>query len=45
MSLLEIDNLRIAYSTRQGPLVAVDDISLAIDPGEVLGMVGESGAG
>ena len=45
MSLLEIDNLRIAFSTRQGPLVAVDDISLAIDPGEVLGMVGESGAG
>jgi peptide/nickel transport system ATP-binding protein len=45
MSLLEIDNLRIAFSTRQSPLVAVDDISLAIDPGEVLGMVGESGAG
>ena len=45
MPLLEIDNLRIAFSTRHGPLVAVDDISLAIGPGEVLGMVGESGAG
>lgn len=45
MSLLEIDNLRIAFSTRRGPLVAVDEISLTIDPGEVLGMVGESGAG
>jgi peptide/nickel transport system ATP-binding protein len=45
MSLLEIDNLRIVFSTRRGPLVAVDEISLAIEPGEVLGMVGESGAG
>jgi len=43
--LLEITNLRIEFPTRRGTLVAVDDISLAIDPGEVLGVVGESGAG
>jgi len=43
--LLEIKNLRIEFPTRRGTLVAVDDISLHIDPGEVLGVVGESGAG
>ncbi len=43
--LLEIQNLRIEFPTRRGTLVAVDDISLYIDPGEVLGVVGESGAG
>ena len=45
MPLLEIENLQIAFSTRRGSLLAVDDISLAIDQGEVLGVVGESGAG
>ena len=45
MPLLEIDTLRIAFATRRGSLVAVDGISLRIAPGEVLGMVGESGAG
>jgi peptide/nickel transport system ATP-binding protein len=43
--LLEVSNLRIEFPTRRGTLVAVDDISLHIDPGEVLGVVGESGAG
>ena len=43
--LLEIKNLRIEFHTRQGILVAVDDISLDIAPGEILGIVGESGAG
>jgi peptide/nickel transport system ATP-binding protein len=44
-SLLEVDRLRIEFPTRRGILVAVDDISFAIDEGEVLGVVGESGAG
>ncbi|MFQ5972952.1 MAG: ABC transporter ATP-binding protein [Alphaproteobacteria bacterium] len=44
-ALLEVDRLRIEFPTRHGPLVAVDDISFRIDPGEVLGVVGESGAG
>ena len=43
--LLEVRNLRIEFPTRHGALVAVDDVSFAIAPGEVLGVVGESGAG
>ncbi|MDP6515349.1 MAG: ABC transporter ATP-binding protein [Alphaproteobacteria bacterium] len=43
--VLEIDNLRIEFPTRRGCLVAVDGVSFHIGPGEVLGVVGESGAG
>jgi len=43
--LLEVRNLRIEFPTRRGALVAVDDVSFSIAPGEVLGIVGESGAG
>ncbi len=43
--LLEVSNLRVEFATRRGPLVAIDDISFSIAPGEVLGVVGESGAG
>ena len=43
--LLSVENLRVEFPTRRGTLVAVDDISFHIDPGEVLGVVGESGAG
>jgi len=43
--LLEVKNLRVEFPMRRGTLVAVDDISFSIQPGEVLGVVGESGAG
>ena len=43
--LLSVENLRIEFPTRRGTLVAVDDVSFQIAPGEVLGVVGESGAG
>lgn len=43
--LLEVRNLRVEFPTRRGVLRAVDDINLTIAPGEVLGVVGESGAG
>jgi peptide/nickel transport system ATP-binding protein len=44
-ALLRVERLRIEVPTRRGILVAVDDVSFAIAPGEVLGVVGESGAG
>ena len=43
--LLEVRDLRVEFPTRRGTLVAVDGVSFAIGPGEVLGVVGESGAG
>ncbi|ODU11071.1 MAG: methionine ABC transporter ATP-binding protein [Rubrivivax sp. SCN 71-131] len=43
--LLEVKNLRVEFPTRHGTLLALDDISFSIDPGEILGVVGESGAG
>jgi peptide/nickel transport system ATP-binding protein len=43
--LLEVRRLRVEFPTRRGTLLALDDISFDIAPGEVLGVVGESGAG
>jgi peptide/nickel transport system ATP-binding protein len=43
--LLEVHHLRVEFPSRHGTLVALDDISFDIAPGEVLGVVGESGAG
>ena len=43
--LLEVRSLRVEFPTRRGTLTAIDDVSFSIAPGEVLGVVGESGAG
>ncbi|HUN91784.1 MAG TPA: ABC transporter ATP-binding protein [Burkholderiaceae bacterium] len=43
--LLQVNRLRVEFATRGGPLLALDDVSLSIDAGEILGVVGESGAG
>lgn len=45
MSLLEVKNLVVEFPGRRGTLRALDDISFSIAPGEILGVVGESGAG
>ena len=43
--LLEVRNLKVEFPTRRGTLLALDDISFDIAAGEILGVVGESGAG
>ena len=45
MPLLEIDNLKTYFHTRNGVVKAVDDISFTVEKGEILGIVGESGSG
>lgn len=44
-TVLEVENLRIHYRTKQGVAKAVDGISFSIEAGEYLGLVGESGCG
>jgi peptide/nickel transport system ATP-binding protein len=43
--LLEVRNLKVEFPTRRLLLRAIDDVSFSIEQGEVLGVVGESGAG
>ncbi|MFT6590407.1 MAG: peptide/nickel transport system ATP-binding protein [Rhodoferax sp.] len=45
MSLLQVKNLVVEFPGRRGILRALDDVSFDIAPGEILGVVGESGAG
>jgi peptide/nickel transport system ATP-binding protein len=45
MALLDIQDIRIEFPSRRGTHVAVDGITLALNKGEILGVVGESGAG
>jgi oligopeptide/dipeptide ABC transporter ATP-binding protein len=52
MSLLEVKNIKVHFPVKHGVLVrkrpfvrAVDDVSFSLEPGETLGLVGESGCG
>ena len=45
MPLLEVENLKIAFSAASDAPQVVDGISFAVEPGEILALVGESGCG
>ena len=45
MALLDVRELSVEFRTRRGPVRALDRVSFSIGSGEVLGVVGESGAG
>ena len=43
--LVSIENLRVEFSTKDGPVIGVEDITFSINPGETVCVVGESGSG
>ena len=45
MSLLDIRGLQVEFPSRRGHVHAVKDLTITVEPGEILGVVGESGAG
>ena len=44
-ALLTVNNLKVQFATRKTFATAVDDFSLTVNPGECVGLVGESGCG
>ncbi len=42
---LEVNHLHTVFHTPKGKLLAVDDVSFSVQPGECLGIIGESGSG
>ncbi len=45
MTLLDISDLTVAFPTRKATFIAVDSANLTVEPGQIHGLVGESGAG
>jgi oligopeptide/dipeptide ABC transporter ATP-binding protein len=43
--LLAVDGLRVEFGTTGAPLAAVQDVGLEVAPGEIVGLIGESGSG
>lgn len=43
--LLVVKNLKKSFHTKQGVVKAISDISFSIKPGEIMGLIGESGSG
>lgn len=45
MNLLDVNDLRVEFTTQDGNVTAVNDLNFSLKPGETLGIVGESGSG
>ncbi|MCF6224991.1 MAG: ABC transporter ATP-binding protein [Xanthomonadales bacterium] len=45
MSLLNVQNLKVSFHTRNGEVKAVDDISFTVETGKITAIIGESGSG
>ncbi len=45
MALLTVENLTVTFPSRHGATNAIENVTIHVEPGEILGMVGESGAG
>ncbi len=45
LALLEIEGLTVQFGSEASPMIAVDNVNLTVDEGEIVGMVGESGSG
>ena len=43
--MIELKNITKVYKTKNGDLTAVNDVSLSVEPGEIFGIIGYSGAG
>ncbi len=44
-AVLQVKNLQVVYETARGVVRAVDDVSFTLQPGERMGLIGESGSG
>ncbi|MEP2532803.1 ABC transporter ATP-binding protein [Shimia sp.] len=44
-AIASIENLRVEFQTKDGPVVGVEDVSFQVNPGETVCIVGESGSG
>ncbi len=45
MPLLDVQNLRVSFHTRNGEVKAVDDVSFTVESGKITAIIGESGSG